>query len=162
MANLVGAKATMEQLLQLLKEAVIALDRAKMARQEAREAVDRQYGPVIEAAEARVLAVTQSLKNQTTNFLEALLPKGSKTLKLNGGSIQLRQLPESIEVTNKEELFASLKAHHAFRRCVRLVPSLDLNAIKRLPFFDKIRGVRKVGGTSTIVNVDGIEQPIRL
>lgn len=162
MANLVGAQATMEQLLYLLRDAVIALDRAKMDRLEARKAVDRQYGPMVDAAEERVRILTQNLGNQTANFLEALLPKGSKTLKLNSGSIQLRELPESIEIIDEAALFESLKKHHAFSRCVEVVLRPNLNAIKKLRFFHKLRGVRKVGGTSTIVRLDGVSQPIRL
>lgn len=162
MANLVGAQATMEQLLYLLRDAVIALDRAKMDRLEARKAVDRQYDPIVEAAEERVRVLTQSLRNQTANFLESLLPKGSKTLRLTGGSIQLRELPESVEIIDEAALFDSLKKHHAFSRCVEIVLKPNLNAIKKLRFFNKLRGVRKVGGTSTIVRLDGVDQPIRL
>lgn len=162
MENLANAKATMEQLLYLLKDAVTALDRARMDRLEARKAVDQQYGPMVDAAEQRVQAVTQSLRNQTANFLESLLPKGSKTLRLTGGSIQLRELPESVEIIDEAALFDSLKKHHAFSRCVEIVLKPNLNAIKKLRFFNKLRGVRKVGGTSTIVRLDGVDQPIRL
>lgn len=162
MANLAAVRTSMQQLLQQLREAVLMRDQAVLARREAHEAVDRKHGPIVEVAEARLRVAKQELRDQVAAFLEALLPEGSRTLKLNGGSIQLRELPESIEIIDEAELFASLKKHHAFSRCVEIVLKPNLNAIKKLRFFNKLRGVRKVGGTSTIVRLDGVDQPIRL